>query len=99
MLYCLASLVYFRYMFNEEIKKLLFQVISSWQVLAVTVVLVLYVFLVNYVARIYHRPRNTRKPFLPMPKSDSSSAQIPLASPSESEELGLEDEAQPSKSK
>ena len=37
---------------------LLFQVIISWQVIAVTIVLVLYMFLVNYVARIYHRPRS-----------------------------------------
>ena len=35
---------------------LLLQVVKSWQVIAVTVVLVLYMYLVGYVARIYHHP-------------------------------------------
>lgn len=34
---------------------MLAQVITSWQVLAVTVVLVLYISLVNYVAKVRHR--------------------------------------------
>jgi len=43
-------------MFSTELKDLLPQVISSWQVLIVTAALVLYTWLVNYVARTYHRP-------------------------------------------
>ncbi|MDR0403255.1 MAG: hypothetical protein LBH35_06665 [Treponema sp.] len=40
-----------------ELLKLLVGVISSWQVIAVTIVLVLYFMLVFHVARLYHRPR------------------------------------------
>jgi urea transporter len=43
-------------MFSTELKYLLPQVISSWQVLAVTAALILYTWLVSYVARTYHRP-------------------------------------------
>ena len=72
-------------MFSDEIRKLLFQVITSWQVLTVTVVLVLYVFLVNYVARTHHRHRQQ-----PLPRAKKSAAPVPSA-PSESDDLGLED--------
>jgi len=43
-------------MFSDELKSLLFQVIKSWQVIAVTVVLVLYISLVNYAARAHKKP-------------------------------------------
>jgi hypothetical protein len=43
-------------MFSGELISLLKQVISSWQVIAVSVALVLYIFLVSYVARTYKRP-------------------------------------------
>ena len=52
-------------MFSSEIRNLLIQVITSWQVLAVTGVLVVYVFLVNYVAKLY---RHRRPPSFTMPK-------------------------------
>jgi hypothetical protein len=45
-------------MISEELLTILRQVISSWEVLVVTVVLILYFFLVFYVARLYHRPRS-----------------------------------------
>lgn len=38
-----------------------FQVVTSWQVLAVTAVLVLYLRFVGYVARSYRRPRFASK--------------------------------------
>jgi flagellar biosynthesis/type III secretory pathway M-ring protein FliF/YscJ len=44
-------------MFSKELRELLIRVITSWEVIAVTVVLILYFFLVFYVARLYHRPR------------------------------------------
>jgi hypothetical protein len=50
-------------MFSDELKSLLIKVITSWQVLTVTGVLVVYMFIVNYVARLYHRKRP-----IPMPK-------------------------------
>jgi hypothetical protein len=43
-------------MFSDELKNLLFQVIKSWQVIAVSVVLVLYISLVNYAARAHKKP-------------------------------------------
>jgi len=43
-------------MFSDELKSLLFQVIKSWQVIAVTIVLVLYISLVNYASRAHKKP-------------------------------------------
>jgi len=51
-------------MFNADVRDLLLQVFTSWQVLVVTLVIVLYFFLINYVANVYyHRARKA-----PMPK-------------------------------
>ena len=44
-------------MFSSEFRQVLMQVIQSWQVLAVTIALVLYIILVRYVGRTHHRPR------------------------------------------
>jgi len=44
-------------MFSMELKELLPQIITSWQVIVISIALVLYMWLVNYVARTYHRPR------------------------------------------
>jgi hypothetical protein len=44
-------------LFSEELKNLLIQVISSREVIAVTVVLVLYFLLVSYVSRTHRRSR------------------------------------------
>lgn len=77
-------------MFNAEMRKLLIEVISSWQVLAVTVVLILYVFLVNSVARIYRRSRES---FMPKAKPDNLPPPAPseTASDADDDELGLEE--------
>jgi len=48
-------------MFSEELKVLLFQVIKSWQVIAVSIVLVLYISLVNYAARAHKKPVSVSK--------------------------------------
>jgi len=48
-------------MFSGNLTALLLQVIKSWQVIAISVALVLYMFLVNYVARTYRRPRSVSK--------------------------------------
>jgi hypothetical protein len=42
----------------QELLQLLPQVLTSWEVLAVTAVLILYFFLVFYVARLYSRPKS-----------------------------------------
>ena len=78
-------------MFNAEVRKLLIEVISSWQVWVVTVVLVLYVFLVNYVARLYHRPSG-----FGFPSRSKSKPEAAAAGP-EVDELGLEEEPTPKK--
>ena len=76
-------------MFNAEIRRLLAQVITSWQVLVVSGVIVVYIFLVNYVAKAYHR--RPRRP----PASKKAKPEKPLApakSPkSDDDELGLEE--------
>ena len=78
-------------MFSAEVRKLLLEVISSWQVITVTLILILYVFIVNSVARLYSR--RSRHSFFPKPIPSSSKAESPLADEGESEELDLEEEA------
>ena len=76
-------------MFSDEIKKLLFQVIGSWQVLAVTGVLIVYIFIVNNVARLYHRrPQKAEKP----KKAKPEPVETPPPQEPESENLDLEEE-------
>jgi len=78
-------------MFSDEIKRLLFQVISSWQVLVVTGILIVYIFIVNNVARIYHRrPRRMEKPKKAKPVKQEA-AEVPEPEASENDELGLEE--------
>ena len=76
-------------MFSAEIRSLLFQVITSWQILAVTVVLVLYFVMVSYVANIYHRrPRKSA----PLPKKKAAKSNEPEGPVvSATDELGLEE--------
>ena len=89
---CLAGKVYFIcVMFNDEVKKMLIQVITSWQVLVVTVVLVIYIFLVNAVARIYHR-RPPRQEPIQKAKPAPAEAPAPEAVSTDSDDLGLEEE-------
>ena len=75
-------------MFSEEVRNLLIQVITSWQVLAVTLVIIFYFFLVSYVARLYHR--RPRKAPLPKKKKDKEQVEEPVLD--ESDELGLEEQ-------
>jgi hypothetical protein len=48
-------------MFSAELRTLILEVIKSWQVIAMTLALILYMYLVTYVARTYHRPRSVSK--------------------------------------
>ena len=75
-------------MFNEEIRAMLSEVIRSWQVIAVTVVLVIYLTIVRNVARTYHPPRS---PSIPKAKKEKDPAPLPPPSPDDSDELGLEE--------
>jgi len=76
-------------MFSSEIRKLLIQVISSWQVIAVTIVLIIYVSIVNYVART--RSRNPRRSNTPIPKDKKKKPE--KSDHSDTDDLGLEEEA------
>ncbi|MDR2519140.1 MAG: hypothetical protein LBD13_07005 [Spirochaetaceae bacterium] len=73
---------------SEELKVLLVQVITSWQVIAVTVALILYIGMVRYVtqydpmARVHNIPR----PKPPKPKKEKK----PPA-PAAADDDGLED--------
>jgi len=79
-------------MFSDEIKNMLIQVITSWQVIAVTVVLLIYVSLVKSVARL--NSRKFRPP--PMPKmKKAKAAPAPAPAPAahdDSDDIGLEEE-------
>ena len=68
----------------------LIRVITSWQVIAVTVVLVLYTSLVTYVARL-HRPSSgfSIKPRQKKEKTVKAAAEVPTAS--DDEDLGLDE--------
>jgi flagellar biosynthesis/type III secretory pathway M-ring protein FliF/YscJ len=79
--------------FSEELKDLLFRVITSWQVIAVTVVLILYFLLVSYVARLrrHSRPITMER----MPKGAKNNDKVEAAETTEvaeDDDLGLEEE-------
>lgn len=79
-------------MFIKEMRDLIFKVITSWQVIVVTVVFVIYCFLVTAAARLSHKPRIKR---LSVSKKDIQV--LPPSEPSSNEggdnvdELGLEE--------
>ena len=83
-------------MFSGEMMKLLFSLLKTWQVIAVTVAIVLYIFLINYVARTYHRPRfvSKSKPKKAKPPAAEKPGKADKKKTSEkesNEELGLEE--------
>jgi hypothetical protein len=75
-------------MFSAEIRKMFIQVISSWQVIAATVVLVIYIFLINYVVRFSQR--RSRRSVMPKVKAKSKKAEGQAA---ETDELNLEEQS------
>jgi hypothetical protein len=76
-------------MFSDEFKKLFVQVITSWQVIAATVVLIIYISIVNSAARLNRRRRSRQ--IAPMPKKKPEASAAPA--PSGDDEPGLEEEA------
>jgi cell division protein FtsW (lipid II flippase) len=83
-------------MTSKELMALLIQIITSWQVIAVTVVVFLYFFLVSYVAKVYRRSRASMFPSAKTKrkKEKSAPAESDEAGTGESadDELGLEEE-------
>jgi cell division protein FtsL len=79
-------------MFSKEVLALLSEVISSWQVIAITVALVLYLNIVFYVARAYHRPRMKLSQKIKFKRKSKPAAAEEAVSSSSSDELGLEED-------
>ena len=77
-------------MFSKELTELLFQVIKSWQVIAVTIVLVLYMSLVGYVLRSHHKPATVSKT-KPKKKDKSKTAAKPDAKKTAEPEITEQD--------
>ena len=73
-------------MFNQEVRSLVFEVIRSWQVIAATVAIVIYIILVKYVARTHSRrwPRSAS-----VRKAKKEMAEV--VAPSGDDGLGLEE--------
>ena len=79
-----------------SIFEILKQVITSWQVIAITVIILLYIQIVSHVSKSYHPPRAgskekapNKKPAKPEP-ADSGPEEV-IASGDSNEELGLEE--------
>ncbi|MDR1574662.1 MAG: hypothetical protein LBS37_01540 [Treponema sp.] len=81
-------------MFSKEMLALLLQVITSWQVIAVTAAVLIYMSLVSYVAHTHHRPRSISRN---RPKKQKAAAaisgpeEVTGAGADTNEELGLEE--------
>jgi len=75
------------------------QVFSSWQVIAITLFLILYIHIVSYVSRRYHRPRALKKKKLNLFKKNKNKTAVvlntgpeeALSSSNANDELGLEE--------
>jgi hypothetical protein len=77
-------------MFSGEMIAILLEVLRSWQVIAVTIAVLLYVFLVRYVARLYYR-----RPFSmhsSKRKKKKSAAPVPAESTGEESESDVNDD-------
>jgi Na+-transporting methylmalonyl-CoA/oxaloacetate decarboxylase gamma subunit len=61
-------------MISNELKNLLVQIITSWQVLGVTLVLIAYFSLVSYVARFRHTFKVAKAKSKPKPKKEKKAA-------------------------
>jgi len=83
-------------MFSKEVLELLKQVILSWQVLVVTIALVLYIFVVNYVARRYHAPRKMKKISFNFkkakPAANAAGTEDEITTSHDDDDLGLEED-------
>jgi len=80
-------------MFTKEFLELLKQVIKSWQVIASAVAIFLYLNIVSYVSKSYHRPRQKKVKI-----KKEKAAPAPAETPEEehgggntNDELGLEE--------
>jgi hypothetical protein len=84
-------------MLKGEVFKILIKVVTSWQVIVVTVALIIYISLVSYVARLYHKPGFSFAPKKAKKQKPAEAvAAATQAAPAEGsggdDELGLEQE-------
>jgi Na+-transporting methylmalonyl-CoA/oxaloacetate decarboxylase gamma subunit len=61
--------------FSTELKGLIVQVLTSWQVLVVTIGIILYIFIVSYVSQIYRSAR-PKEPKVNKPKKEKKSEKV-----------------------
>jgi hypothetical protein len=83
-------------MFTKEFLEVLSQIIKSWQVIAAAVVLLLYINIISYVSRGYHRPRKKRGKIIKQKAekaapATSSGPEEGASGSSSNDELGLEE--------
>jgi hypothetical protein len=82
-------------MFSKEVLELLIQVVSSWQVIAITVAIIIYLNIVFYVARAYHRPRMKLSEKIKIKKKDKNApaggGEDIVAATNDNDDLGLEE--------
>jgi len=83
-------------MFPGGIVALLKQVITSWQVIAVTLGFIVSVFIINFVARSNHRRRTVKKLSFakkkPKPAAAAGDIAVTPSSTNSNDELGLEEQ-------
>ena len=78
-------------MFSEGIFTILIGVVSSWQVIAITIALLMYLNIVFYVSKAYHRPRE-KKVRVKKKKAEEIPAAATEDGASTNDELGLEED-------
>ena len=80
-------------MFSKEFLELLTEILKSWQVITITVVLIIYMYIVSYVSRTHRRPMAVKKEKIAKKKAELASAgpEETESSADSNEELGLEE--------
>jgi len=78
-------------MFSGGIFELLKLVVSSWEVIAVTLAFIIFVFIVNYAARVHHRRPKVKKVVVAKKKPKAEGGKKKSSSSKSNDELGLEE--------
>jgi hypothetical protein len=79
-------------MFSKEMLSFLIKVITSWQIIVVTVVLILYFTLVSYVAQLYHVKRSDFSFDSKPKKAKKEKAPVEAVPEGDDDDLGIEEE-------
>jgi hypothetical protein len=77
--------------FSGDFFAIALQVIRSWQVIFISVAVVIYIFLVSYVAKMYNSHRS-RTPTVKKGKAEAVVETVEDGDGSDNDELGLEEE-------